>query len=38
MRKRHLRILTVAIAATLLYVPAHAQQSQWASADDETAK
>jgi len=38
MRERHLRILTVAIAATLLHVPAHAQQSQWVSADDLTAK
>ena len=38
MREMHLRILAVAIAATLLHVPAHAQLSQWASTDDETAK
>jgi hypothetical protein len=34
----HLRTLTVAAVWTLLVVPAHAQQSHWASADDETAK
>jgi hypothetical protein len=33
-----LRILTVATAAMLLLVLAHAQQSHWASADDQTAK
>ena len=38
MREMHLRICAVAIAATLLVVPAHAQQSHWASADDKTAK
>ena len=38
MREMHLRICAVAIAATLLLVPAHAQQSHWASADDKTAK
>jgi hypothetical protein len=34
----HLRILAVASTATLLLVPAHAQQSRWASADDGTAQ
>lgn len=34
----HLRIFAVAIAAMLLLVPAHGQQSHWASADDTTAK
>jgi len=34
----HLRILAVATTATLLLVPAHAQQSHWASADDGTAQ
>jgi Domain of unknown function (DUF4440) len=38
MREMHLRICAVAIVATLLPVPAHAQQSHWASADDKTAK
>jgi hypothetical protein len=38
MREMHLRICAVAIEATLLLVPAHAQPSHWASADDETAK
>jgi hypothetical protein len=33
-----LRICAVAIAATLSVFPACAQQSQWASADDKTAK
>ena len=33
----HLRIVMAAIAATLLLVPAHAQQSHWAAADDKTA-
>ena len=34
----HVRIITAAMAAALLMVPAHAQQSHWASADDKTAK
>ena len=34
----HLRIFVVAAAAMLLLVPAYAQQSHWASADDKTAK
>jgi len=34
----HLRVFAVAIAATLLLVPAYAQQSHWSSADDLTAK
>jgi hypothetical protein len=34
----HLRILAVEAAALLLLVPANAQQSQWASAEDKTAK
>lgn len=34
----HLRIFALASAATLLFVPARAQQSHWASADDQTAK
>ena len=38
MREMHLRIFAVAIAATLLFVPAYAQQSHWSSADDKTAK
>ena len=38
MREMHLRVFGVAIAATLLLVPAHAQQSHWSSADDKTAK
>ena len=38
MREMHLRILAVAIAATLLLVPARAQQSHWAPADDKTAR
>jgi hypothetical protein len=38
MREMHLRICAAAIAATLLLVLAHAQQSHWASADDKTAK
>src|SRR3569833_3085764 len=37
MRKMHLRILAVAIAAATL-VPTFAQQSHWASADDATAR
>ncbi len=32
------RILAMAIATVLLFVPAYAQQSHWASADDKTAK
>ena len=38
MREMHLRFFAVAIAATLLLVPAYAQQSHWSSADDKTAK
>jgi hypothetical protein len=38
MREMHLRVFAVAIAATLLLVPAYAQQSHWSSADDLTAK
>ena len=38
MREMHLRVFAVAIAATLLLVPAFAQQSHWSSADDKTAK
>ncbi len=38
MHERHLRICVVAIAATLLHLPAYAQQSHWASADDKTAQ
>lgn len=34
----HLRIFAAALAAALLLVPAHAQQSHWASADDKTAQ
>ncbi len=34
----HLRICGVTIAAILWLIPAHAQQSHWASADDKTAK
>ena len=34
----HTRIFALAIAAMLWLVPAHAQQSHWASADDKTAK
>jgi hypothetical protein len=34
----HLRMFAVATAAILLVIPAHAQQSHWASADDKTAK
>jgi len=34
----NLRICAVAIAAALLLVPSRAQQSFWASADDQTAK
>jgi len=37
MREMHLRIFAFAIAATLLLVPAYAQQSHWASMDDKTA-
>lgn len=33
-----LRIFALGIAAMLLLVPLHAQQSHWASADDKTAK
>jgi Domain of unknown function (DUF4440) len=38
MREMHLRVFAVAMAATLLLVPAYAQQSHWSSADDKTAK
>jgi hypothetical protein len=38
MREMHLGVFAVAIAATLLLVPAYAQQSRWSSADDKTAK
>ena len=38
MREMHSRVFAVAIAATLLLVPAYAQQSRWSSADDKTAK
>ena len=38
MRKMPLRIVAVAIAATLLLAPARAQQSHWATADDKTAQ
>lgn len=38
MREMHLRIFAVLIAAELLLVPARAQQSHWASADDKTAQ
>jgi len=34
----HLRMFAVLTAAILLLVPAHAQQSHWASANDKTAK
>ena len=38
MREMLLRVFAVAIAATLLLVPAFAQQSHWSSANDKTAK
>ena len=38
MREMRLRVFATAIAATLLLTPAWAQQSQWASADDQTAR
>jgi hypothetical protein len=38
MREMLLRIFAVAIAALLLLVPARAQQSHWATADDKTAQ
>ena len=38
MREMHLRVFAAATAATLLLVPAYAQQSHWSSADDKTAK
>ena len=38
MREIRLRVFAVAIAATLLLVPAYAQQSHWSSANDKTAK
>lgn len=34
----HVRVLTVAILPMFLFLPAQAQQSHWASADDPTAK
>ena len=34
----HLKIVTVTTAIVLLFIPAHAQQSRWASADDKSAK
>src|SRR3974390_2546808 len=37
MREIHLRIFAATIAATSLLIPARAQQSHWASADDKTA-
>jgi len=37
MREMHLRIFAVAVAAALLLIPARAQQSHWAAADDKTA-
>ena len=38
MREMRLPIFAAAIAGTLMLVPAHAQESHWASADDKTAK
>jgi hypothetical protein len=38
MRPMHVRISAVAFAMTLSLLPASAQQSHWASADDKTAK
>src|ERR1700733_1107464 len=38
MREMHLRVFAVAIAATLLLVPAYAQQSHWSPADGKTTK
>ncbi len=38
MREMLLRVFAVAIAATLLLVPAYAQQSHWSSENDKTAK
>jgi len=38
MHERHTRICIVAVAATLLHLPAYPQQSHWASADDKTAQ
>jgi hypothetical protein len=38
MREMLLRVFAVTIAATLLLVPAYAQQSHWSSANDKTAK
>ena len=38
MREMHIRTFASAIAATLLLVPASAQQSHWASAGDKAAK
>ena len=38
MRKMYIRTFAAAIAATLLPIPASAQQSHWASADDKTAQ
>ena len=38
MREMLLRVFAMPIAATLLLVPAYAQQSHWSSADDKTTK
>ncbi len=38
MREIRVRILTAAMVASLLIIPAYAQQSHWASANDTTAK
>jgi hypothetical protein len=38
MREMHLPVFAVAIAATLLLVPAYSQQSHWSSANDKNAK
>lgn len=37
MHDTHLRTLALAVAATFSLIPAHAQQSHWAAADDKTA-
>ena len=38
MQKMRLPVFALAIATSLLLAPAHAQQSHWASAEDQTAK
>jgi len=38
MQKMRLPLFALAIATSLLLAPAHAQQSHWASAEDQTAK